>query len=83
LAVTETQIAEYDLPTRPTKTTDSRSKTFIGESVEVDAIPTRILRSVVERAIIDWIDPDALEATLLAEESERQGLLRMANGWMP
>jgi hypothetical protein len=44
LAVTESQIAEHNLPTRPTKTTDSRAKHFVGESVEVDAIPTRILR---------------------------------------
>jgi hypothetical protein len=39
IAVTEQQIAAYNLPTRPTKITDSRAKSFVGESVEVDAIP--------------------------------------------
>jgi hypothetical protein len=81
LAVTESQITEYNLPTRPTKQTDSRAKGFVGQSVEVDAIPTRILRSIVEEAIEFWIDPAALRATQVAEASERQGLLRMANGW--
>ncbi len=47
LAVTEAQIAELSLPTRPTKVTDSRSRSFRGESVEVDAIPTSVLRQIV------------------------------------
>ena len=39
IAVTPDQIAQWDLPTRPTKTTDSRSKGFGDISVELDAIP--------------------------------------------
>ena len=81
LAVTEDQIAEYNLPTRRTKITDSRSKTFIGESVEVDAIPTSILRGIVEDAITSWIDPDALRITEMVEAEELEGLRAMAAGW--
>jgi hypothetical protein len=81
LAVTETQIAEYDLPTRPTKTTDSRSKTFIGDSVEVDAIPTSTLRHIVEDAITSWIDDDALRITQMVEAQELEGLRALAEGW--
>jgi hypothetical protein len=81
LAVTEAQIAKYDLPTRPTKITDSRAKNFVGESVEVDAIPTRLLRLIVEAAITRWIDDDALYAMRVAEQSEREGLRAMADGW--
>jgi len=81
LAVTESQVAEYNLPTRPTKTTDSRAKSFIGESVEVDAIPTRILRDIVETAITSWIDADALRITRMVEADEAAGLYAMANGW--
>jgi hypothetical protein len=83
LAVTEEQIYEHDLPTRPTKISDSRAKNFTGDSVEVDALPTSILRPIVEDAITSWIDPTALAATRFAEQSEREGLLRMANGWTP
>jgi len=81
LAVTEAQIEELRLPTRPTKTSDSRARTFVGDSVEVDAIPTSVLRPIVEDAITSWIDPVALRVTRLAEQSERDGLLAMANGW--
>jgi hypothetical protein len=81
LAVTESQITGFRLPTRPTKITDSRSKTFDGESVEVDAIPSRILRDIVEHAITSWIDPVALHATRVAEESEREGLQLLADRW--
>jgi hypothetical protein len=81
LAVTESQIVELDLPTRPTKITDSRAKTFDGESVEVDALPTRNLRDIVDTAITSWIDPVALHATRVAEESEREGLQLLADRW--
>ena len=83
LAVTPEQIDELDLPTRPTKASDSRSGTFVGESVEVDAIPTSILREIVSDAITSRIDQHKLEVLLLAEESERAGLLALANGWHP
>jgi hypothetical protein len=39
IAVTEAQIADLSLLTRPTKRSDSRAAKFTGESVEVDAIP--------------------------------------------
>ena len=45
LAVTEDQIRDWQLPTRPTKSTDSSSAGFTARSVEVDAIRPRVLRS--------------------------------------
>jgi hypothetical protein len=80
LAVTPEQIVEYDLPTRPTKSSDSRSRKFEGDSVEVDAMPSRVLRMLVEDAIEGWIDPEKLALVRLAEDSERAGLLALANG---
>lgn len=81
IAVTAEQITELSLPTRPTKASDSRAKNFTGESVEVDAIPTRILKTLVETAIEKHIDPRALELTRLYEREERAGLQAMARGW--
>ena len=63
LAVTPEQISSWDLPTRPTKTTDTRSKRFNGDSVELDAIPAWRLRELVNDAIERHIDQTALEAT--------------------
>ncbi len=78
LAVLPEQIAQYGLPTRPTKGTDSRAKGFDGGSVEVDAIPPSELRRLVEAAIVQHIDRDALRLTQLAEDSERDVLLRIS-----
>ena len=41
------QITQWDLPTRPTKASDSRSKGFGDISVELDAIPPDQLRELV------------------------------------
>lgn len=81
LAVTPEQIDSLSLPTRPTKQTDSRAKNFTGNSVEVDAIPTTILKDIVEKAIVSHIDENAYELTRYAEEQERAGLEAMARGW--
>lgn len=78
LAVTPEQITTMGLPTRPTKTTDSRAKSFVGESVEVDAIPAPALRQLVRDAIEQHIDPAALDRVRLFERSERDLLTRLA-----
>lgn len=78
VAVTPEQIDQWQLPTRPTKKTDSRSRSFSGESVEVDAIPPAQLRLLAEERILQHVDRDALEPLLLAEESERELLQKIA-----
>ena len=81
VAVTEGQIRELRLPTRPTKETDSRASSFGSRSVEVDAVPARVLRSMAERCIRRHIDRRQLEALQVAEQSERNILLSLANRW--
>lgn len=77
LAVTVEQIAELNLPTRPTKQSDTRARNLAGGSVEVDAIPPSVLRRLLEDAIRSRIDADALELTDIAEASERSLLYAM------
>lgn len=74
IAVTLQQIYELDLPTRPTKKTDSRSKKFKGESVEVDAIPPDYLRELVRECITQHIDLDARDRLREIEAAERETL---------
>src|SRR5690606_16207709 len=74
VAVTRRQIDTLGLPTRPTKKTDSRSKSFEGESVEVDAIPPATLRTMVSECIEQHIDHDRLAAVKRIEALERDTL---------
>ena len=82
LAVNREQIDEWRLPTRPTKTTDSRAARFTREhgtgSVELDAIPPATLRALVRESIEEHMDPERLRVMKLAEREERD-LLR--NVW--
>ncbi len=79
LAVTREQIDLYGLPTRPTKSTDTRARRFEREhgtgSVELDAIPPATLRSLVRDSIEEHMDSERLRVLKLAEEQERN-LLR-------
>jgi hypothetical protein len=81
LAVTREQIDRYRLPTRPTKTTDARARTFAEEhgtdSVELDAIEPDTLRQLVYERIERHMDPWRLEQLKMVEQEEREALARM------
>ena len=79
LAVTERQIRRWRLPSRPTKQSDTRSRTWTGgDSVELDAIEANQLRALC-RHWIEAIIPDGWLKTLqAAEESERELLANWA-----
>jgi hypothetical protein len=71
-AVTREQIEQWNLPTRPTKQTDTRAKKFgSATSVELDAIPAQKLRRLVRECIERHVDQHQLNLTKIAEESER------------
>jgi hypothetical protein len=73
VAVTPEQIRRWGLPTRPNKSSDSRTASFAGAaSVELDAIPPDRLRHLVEAVINRHVDDDELETLRVAEKSERE-----------
>src|SRR5271154_2557906 len=72
IAVTLEQIREWELPTRPTKTSDSRSKGFGDISVELDAIPPDRLRELVTMAIEQHLPKHQLDTLKIAEAEERK-----------
>jgi hypothetical protein len=80
LAVNREQVTAWNLPTRPTKSTDSRAKEFSGDSVELDAIPADRLRELVDDAINAHVDQHEVEILQSVEEEERRVLLRLAEG---
>jgi hypothetical protein len=80
VALTEAQIKRYKLPTRPTKRKGNRHAAgFVGKSVELDALPPRVLRDMVRSVIERHISPAETEALRAAEDSERE-LLRAWGG---
>lgn len=74
LAVTEQQVMDKDLPTRPTKDSN-HAKGWTGDSVELDAIEPAVLRDMVRHAIERHLPRHQWEVFKVAEESERQALL--------
>jgi hypothetical protein len=78
-AVTREQIEQWNLPTRPTKQTDTRAKKFgSATSVELDAIPARQLRTLVRDCIERHVDQEQLALLRAAEQSERELLVKWA-----
>ncbi|HEY8005859.1 MAG TPA: hypothetical protein VIE66_03415 [Methylocella sp.] len=74
LALTPAQIAAWNLPTRPTKTTDTRARNFGDDSVELDALPPDTLRQLVQEAIEQHLPPHEFKVLKAAEESERTAI---------
>jgi hypothetical protein len=78
-AVTPEQVERWNLPTRPTKQTDTRAKKFgSATSVELDAIPADKLRALVREVIERHVDQEQLKILKVAEESERAFLRSVA-----
>jgi hypothetical protein len=71
LGVNPDQIRTLDLPSKPPKASDSRARSFSGQTVEAEAIPVETMQKIVRDAIEAFIDPDILQAVKAAEESER------------
>ncbi len=76
LGVTRSQVEEYELPSRPTKTDGNphaRSAMWDGgDSVELDAFSPDDLRRLVTRAIEEFLPAGHMEGIRVAEESERE-----------
>jgi hypothetical protein len=79
VAVTPEQIAAWDLPTRPTKTSDTRAKGFGEISVELDAIEPNQLRALVQETIELHLPAEQFEVLKAAEQSEREIISRLVN----
>ena len=80
VAVTQDQIDLYNLPTRPKKEKDTRSRNFqFDGSVELDAFEPETLRELVRECIESHLPRRRLEALIAAEESERNIFMKLAN----
>jgi hypothetical protein len=84
LAVDREQIVRWNLPTRPTKVSDTRAAKFRRihgtDSVELDAIPPDELRNLVRNAIDSHMEPWRLRQFRMVEQEERETLRSMFGG---
>jgi hypothetical protein len=83
IAVTPQQIEKWNLPTRPTKTSDSRARNFVDDdgeqrpSVELDAIEPRRLRAMVKACILHHQPQKVFDKLERQQKRERVELLRL------
>src|SRR5262249_20980722 len=78
LAVTEEQIRDWNLPTRPTKRSDTRAASFGSRvSVELDAIEPRRLRSLVEKAILKHMTRKKYDELMIKEKREQEKITEL------
>ena len=86
ITVNPEQVTAWDLPTRPTKKTDTRNKRFVSEcgnigSVEVDAIHPDKLRELARNCFEQHIDEQQLMALMKEQVSAREALNEMSKVW--
>ncbi len=66
VALIREQIEKYQPPPNPAKATDPRARGFIDDhgdtSWEVDALRPEVLNEILERAILEYLDPDIYQA---------------------
>lgn len=74
VALTEDQVEEFDLPTAPAKITDSRSRNWVGETTQAEAMPPDLLERVVLDHIAGIMDQDKLTEI---EERDRDDRVRL------
>ena len=77
IGITPEQIVFYDLPTKPRKEGDRRSLD-IKATVEAEAMPAHILRSLLRERIEALLPSNALRVAMIAEQSERAYLKDVA-----
>jgi F0F1-type ATP synthase gamma subunit len=77
IGINEVQVELYGLPTKPRKEGDKRSQ-HMTYTVEAEAMPARILRSLLRTHVESLLPLGALASSKVAEQSEREQIERMA-----
>jgi len=72
VAILPEDIEKYNLPTRPTKKTDSRAAKFEGESVELDSMDMRIIKQRVHDCIMENLPDELMQEALAKERADKE-----------
>ena len=79
VALTAAQESEYDLPGRDPKSSDK--KAGFDQCCDLDALEPDTLRSLVDEAISNHLDTDALASFRKVEQLERESWKTFIKGW--
>jgi hypothetical protein len=77
IAITRAQIEALDLPTKPRKAGERRALD-VEFTVEAEAMPAHLMRELLRETVERFLPAGALDVVKVAEESERDGLRRLA-----
>jgi hypothetical protein len=80
LAITLEQIEAHGMLPKPRKEGERRAK-HIQFTVEAEAMPVSILRDLLRDKVESFMPREALAVAKAAEESERAGLIALAEAW--
>ena len=78
IAITEEQIAAYDLPTKPRKKTEKR-KPEMDKTVEAEAMPVGVLLGLLRGQLDAFLPEGALQEARQSEERVRKALTKLAD----
>ena len=77
LAITEAQIAEHDLPTKPRKPGERRARE-VQRTVEAEAMPVQVLKGILADSVEGLLPAHEIKALAVAEREEQEGLKLLA-----
>lgn len=83
VALTGEQVEEHGLPTAPPKRTDTRSRNWIGETCQAEAMPPDLLASTVRDAIEAELDLDTYDEVIEEERRDRERIAEVLKGVLP
>jgi hypothetical protein len=85
IALNMAQIIEYEPPPNPAKETDSRAEGYIAKygakSWELDALDPKVIDTLIENEIRDFIDEDRWEKAEAGEVLRRATLKAASDNW--
>jgi hypothetical protein len=80
VALTAAQVEDHELPTAPAKSSDSRSRSWEGETCQLEALAPDDLAAIVEEAILAQLDRAVLRQQMQEQEGDRAELLGLPRG---
>jgi hypothetical protein len=85
IALNMDQIERYNPPPNPTKLSDSRGSGYVERfgysSWELDALEPRVLTSLIQDKVDEYIDRDLMDAALEHEQQQTNRLVELADRW--